>query len=103
MSRWMIAIVVLLALSSLAAGVSAAAEVAVLTRAPARLEVRLPNPAAGALYRVTYHDGKHTFVWENLQPDASGEVQLTDDRHLRPEYRLRCESRTDPRRPGGVR
>jgi len=61
--------------------------------------VRLTGTNPGRLYRVTYADGKHTFVWENLSPDASGEVQLADDRHLQPESRLRCESRTSDSDP----
>jgi len=71
-----------------------AAGVTVLARSPAGLEVRLSEAAPGARYRASYDDGTHRFVWENLSPGASGQVRLTDDKHLRPEYRLRCESRT---------
>jgi len=65
----------------------------IASRSPAALAVRLTQARPGELYRVTYQDGEHTFIWENLAPDASGLVRLADDRHLRPEYRLRCESR----------
>ena len=76
-----------------------AADVAVLDRSPAGLTVRLPSAAPGKLYSVTYDDGKHRFVWDNLSLDASGAVRLCDDKHLRPEFRLRCESRTHPSDP----
>lgn len=75
-----------------AAGFSEALEV--VERTPSALTVRLEKGEPGTLYRVTYDDGKRRFVWENLSPGASGEVTLRDDRHLRPEHRLRCESRT---------
>ena len=85
---------VVAALSVLACGGAGAVGVTVTARTPSQLTARLTGTSPGKLYRVTYQDGKHTFVWENLQPDAGGEVQLADDRHLRPEYRLRCQSRT---------
>ncbi len=66
---------------------------------PSALTARIPGTVPGALYRVTYNDGKHHFVWENLLPSASGTVILTDDSHLRPEYRMRCESRMGPGDP----
>jgi hypothetical protein len=65
----------------------------IVSRAPTALTVRLDGAERGQLYRVTYNDGKHTFIWENLAPDVSLIVKLTDDKHLRPEHRLRCESR----------
>jgi len=76
-----------------------AAAVKVVTRDPAHLVVRLTDVTPGTRYRVTYRNGKRQFVWENLAPDASGAVTLTDDSHLRPEYRLRCESRTSAQDP----
>ena len=72
---------------------SLAARVSVVERSPSALRVRLDEAAAGRLYRLTYRDERHAFVWENLSPNESGEVVLQDDRHLRPEQRLRCESR----------
>jgi len=75
------------------------AKMTVAQRSPSALIVRIDNAAPGKLYRVSYDDGKHRFVWDNLRPDASGTVTLTDDRYLRPEYRLRCESRTGPADP----
>ena len=78
---------------ALAAPPLGAAGLTVVSRRPEALVVRLEQVQPGRLYRVTYQDGKHTFVWENLAPDASGLVRLADDRHLRPEHRLRCESR----------
>jgi len=67
---------------------------AVLSRSPSALTVRIPDAQPGTLYRVTYSDGKHAFVWENvLQPTGAASVKLTDDKLLRPQNRLRCESR----------
>jgi len=73
--------------------------VSVLERSPTELRVRLEGSRPGELCRVTYDDGKHRFVWENLSPDASGAVRLADDKHLRPEFRLQCQSRTHPTDP----
>jgi hypothetical protein len=42
---------------------------------------------------VTYRGEGREFIWENLVPSEKGELVLKDDRHLRPEYRLRCSSR----------
>ncbi len=67
--------------------------VAIVKATPSALTVRITPSRPGRLYRVTYRDGKHQFTWENLAPDASGRVVLTDDKHLRPEQRLQCESR----------
>ncbi|MBN1459662.1 MAG: hypothetical protein JXA57_08990 [Armatimonadetes bacterium] len=72
----------------------AVADAEIVARTPSSLTVRLPASDATPLYRVTYEDRSHVFVWENLQPDADGLVRLTDDRHLRPEFRLQCESST---------
>ncbi len=74
--------------------ISAFANVTVVHRTPAALQVRIDNATPASLYRVTYDDGKHRFVWENLTPDPTGLATLTDDKHLAPEFRLRCESRT---------
>jgi hypothetical protein len=91
------------ALAMLVVGVLAqaalAASLTVVERSPAALTVRVSESAPGHLYRITYQDRKHRFVWENLSPDASGTVVLADDRHLRPEYRLRCQSRVSPADP----
>jgi hypothetical protein len=89
-----------LAVIALSLGISVAgpgAGVTVVTRAPSALGVRLAE--ASGLLRVTYDDGAHRFVWENLTPDAAGMVRLTDDQHLRPDYRLQCESRTSTSDP----
>lgn len=92
--------VVLLALAALSVcAAGQAAGLAVVSRSPVALTVRLDSAEPGRLYRVSYDDGRHRFVWENLAPDGGGLVTLADDRHLRPEHRLRCESRvsrTDP-------
>jgi hypothetical protein len=69
------------------------AGIEITSRSPEALTARVIGAQPGKLYRVTYNDGKHFFIWENLAPEASGTVRLADDRHLRPEYRLRCESR----------
>lgn len=74
-------------------GVAFSSDLAVVERSPEALVVRLSRPEPNTRYRVTYQEGKHSFVWDNLVPDSSGAVRLADDRHLRPEYRLRCESR----------
>jgi hypothetical protein len=58
------------------------------------LTLRIEKASPGKLYQATYDDGEHRFVWDNLAPDAAGLVALADDKHLRPEYRMRCESRT---------
>jgi len=76
-----------------------AVEVKVLERSPSRLEVRLLGSETGALYRLIYEDDRHRFVWENLNPGTDGVVSLADDKYLRPEYRLRCESRSHPADP----
>jgi len=73
--------------------------VTIISGTPSALTVRLSPAQPGQLYRITYRDATHRFVWENLSPDASGRVVLTDDRHLRPEYRLRCDSRSSPADP----
>jgi hypothetical protein len=70
----------------------------VAQRTPHAVTVRIIDTQSSRqsdeLFRVTYDDGRHRFVWENLQPDPTGLLWLKDDRHLRPEYRLRCEPRT---------
>ena len=71
----------------------------VVERTPSALAVRLEKGEPGTLYRVIYDDGKRRFVWENTSPGESGEIRLQDDKHLRPEYRLQCESRTSPLDP----
>jgi len=76
---------------ALASSGALGAGVSVLERSPTEMLIRLDGSRPGELYRVTYDDGKHRFVWENLSPDAAGAVRLADDRHLRPEYRLQCE------------
>jgi len=73
---------------------AAAADIEIVARTPASLTVRLPAGGTTSLYRVTYEDLSHRFVWDNLSPDANGLVRLTDDKHLRPEFRLQCESST---------
>ncbi len=84
-----------LALLVLAATCHASQErVAVVEREAHRLTVRVAEAQPEQLLRVTYDDGKHRFVWENLSPDSAGLLCLKDDKHLRPEYRLRCESST---------
>ena len=82
------------AVLALASPAARGAGVTVLEASPAELRVGLEGGRAGELYRVTYDDGTHRFVWENLSPDAQGAVRLADDEHLRPEFRLQCESRT---------
>ena len=77
----------------LSSGAVRADGVTVLSRLPSALTVRLGGAEPGQLYHVTYSDGKHTYIWENLQPTGAATVRLTDDEHLRPEHRLRCESR----------
>jgi hypothetical protein len=74
-------------------GPAFSAGLTIVERSPSALMVRLTGAQPEQLYRVTYRDAKHVFVWENLSPDASGVVRLADDQHLRPEQRLRCESR----------
>ncbi len=93
-----VAIILSLALAAAGSPLSAA-PVAVISRSPASLTLRLPKVEPAQFYTVTYDDGVHHFVWDNLSPDASDEVTLCDDKHLRPEYRLRCESRTNPGDP----
>lgn len=75
-------------------GPGLAEKVSVVKRTPSALTVRIESASPAKLYRVSYDDGKHRFVWENLTPNASGLVTLADDRHLRPEDRMKCESRT---------
>ncbi len=65
----------------------------IVKRTPSALTVRIQPCEPGALYRVTYRDGKHQFTWDNLSPDPSGLVVLTDDKHLQPKQRLQCASR----------
>ena len=98
MKRWL----TILAAALLACGSASSARAAgvkVVSRAPAALEVTVAEAKPGPLYRVTYDDGAHHYVWENLSPEASGRVRLTDDKHLRPEHRLRCESSTSTTDP----
>ena len=97
MVRIMAPLLVILALACARLGWAVGLQVE--TRDSACLEVRLTGATPGGLYRVTYHDEKHQFVWENLTPEASGLVTLTDDKYLRPEYRLRCESRLSTKDP----
>lgn len=92
MARFTILLTTMLAVLS-AVCLGSAAPIVVAERAPDVLKIRLPNPLPDTLYRVTYDDGDHRFVWENLVPDVSGLVRLRDDKHLRPLDRLRCESR----------
>jgi len=89
----------LLTLSLGLAGSAPAASLTVQDRSPSALTVRLSEAEPGALYSITYSDGSHHFVWDNLSPDSGGLVRLADDKHLRPEYRLLCESRTFPGDP----
>jgi hypothetical protein len=77
-----------------AASGASARGIRVVERAPHELTARIPEAQPNQLFRVTYDDGQHRFVWENLTPDSTGAVRLRDDKHLRPEHRLRCESRT---------
>lgn len=65
----------------------------VVQREPQQLMVRLAGAEADRLWRVILRHDDQRFVWENLVPDADGIVRLKDDEHLRPEYRLGCESR----------
>ena len=98
MKRWL----TILAAALLACGSASSARAAgvkVVSRAPAALEVTVAEAKPGLLYRVTYDDGAQHYVWENLSPEASGRVRLTDDTHLRPEHRLRCESSTSTTDP----
>jgi len=88
-----------LAFAFLLHGRARGASLAIVDRTPSALRVRISDFAAGEFCRVTYQDAKHRFVWENLSPDAAGEVVLTDDRHLRPEHRLRCGSRVSAADP----
>ncbi len=69
------------------------AGIEVTARSPRELTVNLADAEGGRLYRVTLRHADHRFVWENLTPDGEGMVRLRDDKHLRPEYRLQCESR----------
>ncbi len=98
MRSTVLAAIFVVALSSAAAGARAAGPI-VLERSPSELTVRLTESRQDQLYRVVYDDGEHRFVWENLSPDSSGLVCLRDDKHLRPEHRLRCESQTHPSDP----
>jgi hypothetical protein len=77
-----------------ACALPADAQIDIVERTPSSLTVRLPGAEATALYRVTYTGTDHRFVWENLQVGPDGLARLADDRHLRPEFRLRCESST---------
>jgi hypothetical protein len=76
-----------------------AASLTIVARTPSALTLHISDSARGQLYRIAYQDAKHPFVWENLSPAEAGQVVLTDDQHLRPEYRLRCESRVSPADP----
>lgn len=91
-SLWMWAAA--LAAISLSVNAAAAQQLDIVARSPSALTARIHGPEPGQLYRVVYESGGHKFVWENLEPDAEGLVELKDDRHLRPEHRLRCESQT---------
>ncbi len=92
-------VVIIIALAVATCSSLSADPVAIITRSPSSLTVRLPKVEPSQLYSVTYDDGKHHFVWDNLSPDANGSVILRDDKHLRPEYRLRAASRTHPGDP----
>ncbi len=81
------------AVCALWCGAAFASGVEVVERRPDELRVRLAQAEAGRLYRVILHYEDHRFVWENLEPGEGGTVRLRDDRHLRPEHRLGCESR----------
>jgi len=82
------------AIALLARSAAFAGGLTIVSRSPAALTVRIPDAQPGALYRVTYSDGKHTFVWENVQqPTGAASVKLADNEFLRPQYRLRCGSR----------
>ncbi|UCC69320.1 MAG: hypothetical protein JSV79_05245, partial [Armatimonadota bacterium] len=83
----------LVAVCALWCGAAPASGLTVIEATPAELKVHLPQAEAGRLYRVILRRDDHRFVWENLMPDEEGMVRLKDDKHLRPEYRLRCESR----------
>jgi len=90
---------VAVACGALWCGSAVASGLEVVEATPSELTARLTQAEAGRVYRVTLeHDG-HRFVWENLIPDEEGIVRLKDDRHLRPEHRLRCESRVSPADP----
>jgi len=93
MSRPALRGAVMLVGAALWCGAAWSAGLTVVKRSPSALMVRLTGAEPGRLYRVTYEDGRHRFVWENLSPDEAGIVRLADDKHLRPEHRLRCESR----------
>jgi len=73
---------------------AAAADLEIVAGTPAQLTARLHHVEPDRLYRIAYDDGEHRFVWENLSPAQDGMVRLGDDKHLRPEYRLGCESQT---------
>jgi len=85
-------ILLVAALFSAAPALPAAVSVAQST--PHALTLQLTEADPAQLYRITYQDPEHRFIWENLSPTDSGLVVLADDRHLLPEYRLQCESRT---------
>jgi len=85
------AIIAFFALLSCAPALTA--DLVVIGRSPSALTVRLSAAQPGHLYQARYQDERHIFIWDNLEVDSSLNVQLTDDKHLRPEYRLRCESR----------
>jgi hypothetical protein len=97
--KWLVRFGLLLVSMALLCGPGLAEKVSVVQRTPSALTVRIEKAAPAKLYRVSYDDGKHRFVWENLSPNASGLATLADDRHLRPEHRMRCESRTAPSDP----
>jgi len=83
-----------LAVALLSCGAASAGGLTILSRSPSALTVRITDAQPGALHHVTYSDGKHTFAWDNVQqPTGAASVRLTDDKSLRPQYRLRCESR----------
>ena len=79
--------------------ICSAADLDIVGGTPSELSVRLLRAQPDHLYRLTYDDGRHRFVWENLSPGEDRIVRLADDHHLRPEYRLGCESQTGPGDP----
>ncbi len=89
----------LVAASALWCAAGHAADLEIVARSPSHLEVRLTRAEPDRLYRVVLQHGRHRFVWENLSPDEEGIIGLADDRHLRPECRLRCESRVSKADP----
>ncbi len=64
----------------------------IISALPHQLKIRLPGVQPD-FYSVHYQGPGAAFTWENLMPAADGTVVLKDDRHLKPEQRLRCPSR----------